>query len=71
MQNSSLVQLFKWAIASSSFKLKTGMLYCSYTEMKGGTLVASVNGTSGATSIDDVIFTAQAIPFTFTFNGTG
>jgi len=43
----------------------------TYSEITGGTVVASATGTSGATSIDDVTFLTQAIPFTFNFNGTG
>ena len=43
----------------------------TYTEITGGTVVASATGTSGTTSIDDVIFLTQPIPFTFNFNGTG
>lgn len=42
----------------------------TYTEITGGTIVATATGTSGVPSIDDVIFPAQAIPFSFTFNGT-
>lgn len=43
----------------------------TYTEFSGGTLVAeAVNtATSNAGSLDDVTYSAQAIPFSFSFNG--
>ena len=43
----------------------------SYTEIMGGTLVGSSTATTGnGASLDDTIFTSQALPFSFTFNGT-
>jgi len=44
----------------------------TYTEITGGTVVATATGTSGIPSIDDVIFTMPdgTIPFDFYFNGT-
>lgn len=42
----------------------------SYTEITGGTVVATATGTSGAASLDDVIYNLPAgtIPFSFTFD---
>lgn len=44
----------------------------TYTEITGGTVVATATGTTGIPSIDDVIFTMPdgTIPFDFYFNGT-
>lgn len=42
----------------------------AYTPITGGTLLSDQTGSSGAASIDDVIFSVP-IPFTFTFDGTG
>jgi subtilisin-like proprotein convertase family protein len=44
-----------------------------YTPIAGGAQVAVATGTSGATSLDDVNYTAggTTVPFTFNFNGTG
>jgi hypothetical protein len=43
----------------------------TYTEITGGVLVAEATGTSGATGLDDVIYTMPdgTIPFDFYFNG--
>jgi hypothetical protein len=43
----------------------------AYSELIGGTIVASATATSGVGGLDDVNYPAQVIPFTFTFNGTG
>jgi len=42
----------------------------TYTEIIGGTVVATASGTSGASSLDDVIYTlgTGTIPFNFTFD---
>jgi hypothetical protein len=42
-----------------------------YTEIAGDTTVALATGTTGAASLDDVAYGTNALPFTFTFNGTG
>ncbi|MBK9227823.1 MAG: T9SS type A sorting domain-containing protein [Ignavibacteria bacterium] len=42
----------------------------SYSEITGGTVVGSATATTGnGASLDDTIFTAQPLPFTFNFNG--
>jgi hypothetical protein len=43
----------------------------TYTEITGGTIIAQSTGTTGAASLDDVIFNLPAgtIPFNFYFNG--
>ncbi|MFM9007372.1 MAG: fibronectin type III domain-containing protein, partial [Bacteroidota bacterium] len=45
----------------------------TYAEITGGTVVATASGTTGAASLDDVVYTlpASTIPFTFTFDNTG
>lgn len=43
----------------------------SYVEITGGTVVATATATTGVGGIDDVNFSAQPIPFTFTFDGIG
>lgn len=45
----------------------------TYTPITGGTVVDSGRGTTGAASLDDVIFNLPdgTIPFTFTFDGNG
>jgi hypothetical protein len=44
----------------------------AYTEITGGTVLATATGTTGAASLDDVVYNlpAGAIPFNFNFNGT-
>ncbi len=42
-----------------------------YTEITGDTTVALATGTTGAASLDDVVYGTNALPFTFTFNGIG
>jgi hypothetical protein len=42
-----------------------------YTEIGGDTTVALATGTTGAASLDDVVYGNNALPFTFTFNGVG
>lgn len=56
-------------VSTYSFSQSTG----SYTPITGGTVVATATGTSGAASLDDVVYTLpnNTIPFTFTFDGTG
>ncbi|MFN8154279.1 MAG: T9SS type A sorting domain-containing protein [Bacteroidia bacterium] len=45
----------------------------SYTALSGGTVVATATGTSGAASLDDVIYDLPAgtMPFTFTYDNVG
>ncbi len=45
----------------------------TYTPITGGTVVATATGSSGAASLDDVIYNLPSgtIPFTFTYDGTG
>lgn len=45
----------------------------TYTEITGGTVLATATAASGAGSLDDVVYTLPAgtIPFTFNFNGSG
>ena len=44
----------------------------TYTAITGGTVVATATGTSGVTSLDDIIYNlpATTIPFNFSFNST-
>lgn len=42
-----------------------------YTEIAGDTVVAIATGTSGAAALDDIVYSSNTIPFTFTYNGTG
>lgn len=44
----------------------------AYTEITGGTVLATASGTSGAASLDDVVYNLAAgtIPFNFNFSGT-
>ena len=44
----------------------------TYTEITGGTVLATATGTSGAASLDDVVYNLPtgAIPFNFNFDGT-
>jgi hypothetical protein len=55
-------------VSSYNFSQSSG----TYTEITGGTVVATATGTTGIPSIDDVIFNLPAgtIPFDFNFNGT-
>jgi hypothetical protein len=56
-------------VSSYTFAQSSG----TYTEITGGTLLATQTGATGATSLDDVIYNlpSSTIPFTFTYNGTG
>ncbi|MFN6117785.1 MAG: proprotein convertase P-domain-containing protein, partial [Flavobacteriales bacterium] len=42
----------------------------TYTEITGGTVIATATTNSGATSLDDVNYAVNFAPFSFTFNGT-
>ncbi|MBL7942725.1 MAG: hypothetical protein JNM00_08170, partial [Flavobacteriales bacterium] len=65
----TLVQTGLFAqVALYSFSQTAG----SYTPITGGTVVAAQTGSSGAASIDDVIYNLPngTIPFSYNFNGT-
>ncbi|HEY0732031.1 MAG TPA: hypothetical protein VGD33_06415, partial [Chitinophagaceae bacterium] len=56
-------------VSAYSFSQSTG----TYTEITGGTILATATGNSGSAGLDDVIYPIAngSFPFTFTFNGTG
>lgn len=56
----------KAQVSSYNFSQSGG----TYTEITGGTVVATATGTSGAASLDDVVYNLPAgtIPFNFVFN---
>lgn len=56
-------------VSAYNFQQSTG----TYTEITGGTVVATATGTSGAASLDDVIYDLPAgtIPFSFTYDNVG
>ncbi|MBL7924299.1 MAG: T9SS type A sorting domain-containing protein [Bacteroidia bacterium] len=55
-------------VSAYNFTQMTG----TYTAITGGTVIATASGTSGAASLDDVIYDLPAgtIPFSFQFNST-
>jgi hypothetical protein len=69
-----LIALILWA--GSSWGQISGYTFTSaagtYTEITGGTIIATASSLSGAGSLDDVIYTLAdgTIPFNFGFNGT-
>lgn len=59
-------QVSRAQVSAYNFTQSTG----TYTAITGGTVVATATGTSGAASLDDVIYDLPAgtIPFTFTYD---
>jgi hypothetical protein len=53
-------------VAAYSFAQSTG----SYTEITGGTVIATATTNSGATAMDDVNYAVNFAPFSFTYDGT-
>lgn len=56
-------------VSAFSFSQSTG----TYTEITGGTVLATATGNSGSAGLDDMIYPIAngSFPFTFNFNGTG
>src|SRR6187549_1903327 len=57
----------KAQVSSYSFSTATS----TYTPITGGTVIATATGTTGAASLDDVVYTLAngSIPFNFNFDG--
>ncbi|MBS1552772.1 MAG: hypothetical protein JST15_11965, partial [Bacteroidetes bacterium] len=56
-------------VASYTFSQSAG----TYVPITGGTIVATATGSSGAASLDDIVYNLPngTIPFTFTYDGVG
>ncbi len=77
MKSACMATLFLLCYSVTSFAQVSAYNFqqstATYTEITGGTVVATATGTSGAASLDDVVYTLAngTIPFTFTFDNVG
>ncbi len=78
LNSTKLFVLFLFAIFSGELQAQVSaynftQTTATYTAITGGTVVATATGTTGAASLDDVIYDLPAgtIPFTFLFDNVG
>ncbi len=62
-----IISTFKAQVSAYSFTQNSGI----YNAISGGTVVATATANTNAGSMDDFNYAANAIPFTFMFNGIG